>query len=461
MITIKAVKIHAIVLLILMFTVSCVSKKNDVNEIVNKVEGHIVESKNLENKIDGFGALSYQKKIDVTAVQDAEMYQLNVREGDNVKKDQIIAVTKNPHILLALGRSQNALSQAQAALDLARAKLLEGELRAEAQLISLEKADAEMKQAWIAYNEEERKQKARETLFEAGGVNEEAIREARFKLKQQFNSLELAEKDLEIKRIGFRDKDLIAAGMKVPSGINEKTKAFVRLSTVTARAELEAAAANRDSAQKELESSQLANEQLIIRSPISGVLVVKYFEEGERIKREDKIVTIIDTEYLYAVFPVRESDAFRIENGMNAVVDIDGTSSSYNGIVDLVSPVADSKSFTFSVRVLLSNNSSEGVDEKDSNLFNFAKPGMFARVSINLGNPRSIIALKDAAIISKNNDEGIVFIVNGKTVSERKIILGESIGDEWEILDGLKAGEVAVLHPDSNLQDGSYVYIAE
>jgi multidrug efflux pump subunit AcrA (membrane-fusion protein) len=140
--------------------------------------------------------------------------------------------------------------------------------------------------------------------------------------------------------------------------------------------------------------------------------------------------------------------------------------SSYNGIVDLISPIADNKSFTFSVRVLISKQDIIKKDTADnyavSNEENkFAKPGMFARVSVNMGPPRTILAVKDAAIINKSNKAGAVFIVHEKTVTERKVSLGELTGDEWEITDGLTGGELVVLRPASDLQEGEYVSLVE
>jgi RND family efflux transporter MFP subunit len=449
-------------LLVLPLYVTCANLKKDAEDSpAKKVKGTRVEAKELPNLIDGFGTLSYQKKVDLASNQDGALSKLTQREGERVEKGGIVALLENPQIVLAVERAENALAQAEAALALARSQLFETELQAEANLLSLEKSDAEMTEAWKAYYEEKRKQISQETIYEAGGLSDEAIHTARFQLEAQRAALELAEKELEIKRIGFRDKDLIAAGIAAPDNAEEKTKAFVELLTTKARAELSAAQASRDAAEKELTSAQLAKNDLVIRSPINGIVAARFLEEGERVKREDKVVSIMDTEYLYAVFPVRESDSFKLAKGMDATVELDGTASSYNGVIDLVSPYADSKSFTFSIRVLISKQDLKEQNSEASDQADFPKPGMFARVSVNLGNPRPVLALKDSAIINKRNGEGSVFVINGNLVNERKITLGDSIGDEWEIVSGLKAGEIAVVQPDSGLQEGAYVSLVE
>ncbi|MDR2659898.1 MAG: efflux RND transporter periplasmic adaptor subunit [Spirochaetaceae bacterium] len=448
---------------IIFFYNSC-SKNNEKDESRKIVQGEAVKIKEVKNELSGFGVLSYKKKVDVAAPQDAVIKKLLYREGQKVTKDKPIAILENSQIILSLKRAENNFSQSQAELSLARAKLLESELQAEAEILSIEKAEEELSESWKQYREEERKIAAQEQLFKVEGISEETIRTARFNMEIRMASLRLSEKELDIRRIGFRDKDLKAAGIAVPQSKQAKIKAFVKLATARARAEVEGAAARRDAAEKELASAKLTESELTIRCPFSGVIAARYLEEGERVKREDAIFTIIDTESLCAMISVPEADAFRLETGMNAVVELDGLLSSYNGIIDLISPVADNKSFTFSVRVVLSKqdiikengNDALSIDEEK-----FAKPGMFARVSINLGPPYSILALKDSAIINKTNKTGTVFIVNGEIISERTVTLGELTGDEWEITEGLREGEVAVIRPASDIQDGEYVLLAE
>jgi multidrug efflux pump subunit AcrA (membrane-fusion protein) len=131
---------------------------------------------------------------------------------------------------------------------------------------------------------------------------------------------------------------------------------------------------------------------------------------------------------------------------MEAAVQIDGSGETRKGIVDLVYPQADSQSFTFFVRVLL-----EGGD------MSRIKPGMFARVSVTLGQPEQVIAIPESAFIGGKDNGDRVFVISGGAVSERKVVSGISLGDEREIVSGLRAGEVVVLRPDGDMQEGTHV----
>jgi multidrug efflux pump subunit AcrA (membrane-fusion protein) len=402
----------------------------------------------LPDEISGFGVLSFLKKVDIAAPQDAILGRLLCREGDFVRSGATVAILENPQITLAVGRAENAYTQAAAAMELAGSRLLEGKFQAEAQILSLEKGEAELVQARRSYDEQSRKHQDQERLYAAGGLSEEAILGSRFALENTLEQIRLMERELEIRRVGTRDRDLAAAGVSF-DGENDggdRVLALIRLSTATLRAELQAARAQLEAAAKELESARLAQAELTVVSPAGGTVGARYLEEGERVKREDKLLTLMDTGALYALFPVPEADALRLRKDMAASIRVDGTGGVYEGTVDLVSPQADSQSFTFTVRVLLPRD--EG---------GLLKPGMFARAAITLGPPRKSPVIPESSIINKKNDEGTVFVIRGSQVAERQIHFGASLGEDREILSGLVSGEVVVTRPDTGLRDGAYV----
>jgi multidrug efflux pump subunit AcrA (membrane-fusion protein) len=401
-------------------------------------------------EVSGFGFLSFLKKIDLAVPSPGVLETLYYREGDFIRRGSTAAILKNPQINLAVRRAGDAFSQAEAALNLAGARLLEGEFQAEARLLENGKAQAELEEERRALEEQRRKHLSEEALFEAGGISVEAIQDSRFALAAAEGRYGLMEKELEIRRVGLREEDLQAAGIPVPDNEEDLRRALIGLAVAGLRAEKEAAEANLLAAEKELESARLLEDELVIRSPGSGIVAARYFEEGERVQAEDKILTLIDTGSLYAVFPVPEAGALKLSRGMAARVSLDGTGGVYDGKVDLVSPQADSQSFTFTVRVLIPADR-EGL----------LKPGMFARVAIPLEEKQKIVIIPEAALRDKRENQGTVFTINGSTLSERAVSLGRILGEEREIISGLAPGEVVVLRPDAALQDGIYVSIAE
>jgi len=403
-------------------------------------------------EVTGFGSLSFVKKLDITASQEGILSQLLFREGDQVREGDVAAILKNPQIRLAVERSQDAYNQAEAALELCRSKLLEGRFNAEARLIALEKAEMEYDQARKAQEEQKRKFVNQEILFEAGAVSQESVREARFSLTSAEEQLDIMKKNLDIQRIGFREEDLKAAGLEVPEDQAARQEAFIDLALTSLQAEMTAAQANLEAAKKELESLHLSEEELIVLSPGDGIVGARYAEEGERLRKEDQIITLIDTDSLYAVFPLREEDALRVEKGMPARVVLEGPGESYEGVVNLVYPQGDSQSFSFQVRVLLI-----GPERGGKKL----KSGMFAKVAVVVEEPRKMTLIPETALLDAGDQEGKVFIVSGSTVAGRMVGLGRKVGEDREIRSGLRPGEVVVLRPDASLKDGVYVSMAE
>ena len=429
---------------------SCAKKINDhLLDNAPQVKIASLSSMEITEEIKGFGSLSFIKKVDIASPSDAVLQRLLFREGDLVKEGDIVAVLANPQVTLSVQRAESAYSQALAARDLALARLKEGEFMAEARLLENEKAETELEMARNVLCEQERKHESEEALYLAGAISDESIRDSRFRLESALAQLGLMEKELDIRRIGLRNLDLVNAGIPVPNNEYDLRLALIYLATTGLRAETKAAAANLESAGRELESCRLLESSLIVRSPMTGTVGIRYSEEGERLTREDKIFTLMDTQSLYAVFPLPETEALKLDKGMPAIITLDGTGGTYNGIVDLVYPQADIQSFTFLVRVILPADS-DGL----------LKPGMFARISIMPGEPRIVNMIPENSLADKKDDEGRVFTIHNNVLSERIVRLGRLYGEEREIVSGLNPGEVVVLLPLNSFRDGTYVSVA-
>ena len=57
--------------------------------------------------------------------------------------------------------------------------------------------------------------------------------------------------------------------------------------------------------------------------------------------------------------------------------------------------------------------------------------------------------------------QALVFVYSEGKVERRRVTLGQSLGDERQVLSGLRAGERVVLSPPDALRDGASVKLAE
>lgn len=402
----------------------------------------------IPDEVSGFGSLSFRMKVDVSSPQDAMIVELPFREGDKVEAGDVVARLRNPQLELALGKAENGVAQSEAALALTDAELFEGRVTAESRLLGLERDSLEIELAKRELAESERKQADQETLFKAGGVAEESVRSGRFAVASARDRLTLLEKDLEISLLGFRDEDLLARRMPVPGDPAVRRRALVALATETLSAERAAAVASLGAARSELESARVAMRELTVLAPVAGVIGARYFEVGERVKRDDALLTVMDVESLYAAAAIREAEALRLSPGMRATVFVDAADASFEGVVDMISPVADARSASFAARVIVRDPGAR------------LKPGMFARVTIVAGAPRRALVVPETSIVDRSDDSGRIFVVADGSVFGRTVTAGDAADSGRIVLSGLSEGEVVVDKPEPGLEEGERVSVS-
>jgi RND family efflux transporter MFP subunit len=446
----KTLVIHGATLLFLLGLNACARVTAEGPPPAERTVGIVKATfRELPDQVQAFGSLASVKKVEVKANQDGVLEEFPLREGDPVSEGDLLGRIRNDQIPLAQGRAQIALAEAQAARDLSRSRLGEGRFQAEGRIMELEKTEAELVQAWREFSEEERKTRDQEALFSVGGITEEALRNSRFSLESFREKINLMERDLEIRRIGLRDKDLAEAGYPIASDAEERKRQMIHLATASLRAQVASAEAQVSGAQKELESTTLALSELEVRCPLTGRIGLRYVERGERVKKEDPLVSVMDDRSLYGIFPVQEKEALRIKEGMEASIAVDGTESSYPAVVDLVYPGADTRSYTFTVRLRLNQNGRSKLPP--------LKPGMFARLTLTLGTSKKVLVIPETSVMDKRDDQGRVFLYRGGTLTLQAIQLGVPLGAQRQIVGGLQEGDLVVDKPDGKLREGNHV----
>jgi RND family efflux transporter MFP subunit len=187
------------------------------------------------------------------------------------------------------------------------------------------------------------------------------------------------------------------------------------------------------------------NTQLL--SPISGTVTARNYDNGD-VFAQMPILTVQQMNPLKAVINVSESLFTNVKLGMtvNIRLDVYGNDD-FTGKVTLIYPTIDAGTHTFGVEVTIQNS-----DLK-------VRPGMYARVSLNFGTNESII-VPDAAIQRQPGaNDKYVFAVENGVAKYKKVILGQHLGDRYEILSGILPGETVVTAGQARLIDGTEVEI--
>ena len=397
-------------------------------------------------ELASYGSISFQKKADVTARVDGTVTEITAMEGASVEKGELLARLTNIQLELRKRQAESAASSARSELALAQARLWEGQLQVEARIAGIERSELELASKRRELEELAKTLKNKEQLLSVGGTTEEAMTSLRLSYAATETGVRLLEKDLEIRRIGLRDADIISRGLAVPRDEAARRRLLVQIGTQTIAAETEVARARADSAAVELGAAEQLLAELDIRAPLSGIVGARYVEAGEHAAADAKLFTLISTGEVYAVFPVPEAEAQRVALGAAVDVSVDALGGApFRARVALISPLIDPQAGTVTVKAILANPSMR------------MKPGMFTRVKLVYGSPRRVVVIPASAIAQKKGNAARVFTVVNRRVFAKEATLGRELGGSWTVEDGLRAGEWLVDSPSLLLREGEEV----
>lgn len=184
-------------------------------------------------------------------------------------------------------------------------------------------------------------------------------------------------------------------------------------------------------------------------SPVSGVITARNFDNGD-VVGGSPILVVEQLNPLKIRINVSEEYFSRVKVGMKVDIAIEVyPDKQFRGNVSLIYPTVDAATRTFTVEVAIPNEQM------------LVRPGMFARVTLNLGAmPHTV--LPDIAVQKQQgtNDRYVFVIENG--VAHRKVVqLGRRLGDKMEILRGVAAGEQVAIAGITRLIDQMEVEVVE
>jgi HlyD family secretion protein len=405
-----------------------------------------VSERTAEDQTTSFGSISFQKKADVTALVDGTVAELPLGEGDTVRRGDLLARLENIQLDLRRKQALSTAGSARSELDLAEARLWEGQLQVEARVATVQRAELELESRRRELEELARSLRNKEQLLSAGGTTEEATASVRLSYASGRTAVQLLEKDLEIRRIGLRDEDIVSRGLAVPRDEAARRRVLVRIGTLTLAAERDVARARAEAAEAELGSVEQLIAELAVRAPLSGIVGARYVEAGEHAAANTKLFTLISTGEVYAVFPVPEAEAHRVRVGDPVEVRVDALGDAvFRGRVALVSPVIDPQAGTVTVKAVIADAGTR------------MKPGMFARVRLRHGAGRPVTVIPSSAIAQRQGSAARVFAVVNRRVFLKEATLGAETEGGWIVEKGLAPGERVVDSPSLLLKEGEEV----
>jgi membrane fusion protein (multidrug efflux system) len=184
-----------------------------------------------------------------------------------------------------------------------------------------------------------------------------------------------------------------------------------------------------------------------IRAPFSGIVGLRQVSAGAYLKAGEDIVRLDKIDVMKLDFRVPESYLGKIRRDQPVAVRVDAfPGEQFPGRVYAVETSVDEKTRTVQLRGRVENRGLK------------LRPGMFARVVLELGSNDKATLIPEQAIVPRGNRNFVFRVVDGKAALT-EVALGARSPGQVEIVKGLKAGELVVTDGQIKLQDGVPVMV--
>jgi RND family efflux transporter MFP subunit len=226
----------------------------------------------------------------------------------------------------------------------------------------------------------------------------------------------------------------------------ERYEELFKESSVT-EAQLEAVRLVYETAYAQYSSADKQLRDTWINCPLSGIVTEKKIEKGSIVSPGTPIATIVDISSIKAKVNVPESDAFKLKIGDIAEITTDiYPEEKFSGKIININAKGD-EAHTFPIEVLMKNSNTTPL-----------RAGMFVKVYFKTV-PRfeSLIIPRASLVGSAKNPQ--VYVIENGTAKLRDVVLGITLGDKLEIINGLSEGDVIVLDGQLNIKDNDPVTI--
>jgi len=189
-------------------------------------------------------------------------------------------------------------------------------------------------------------------------------------------------------------------------------------------------------------------ENTILRSPVSGVITARNYDQGDMYGGSPiYVVEQITPVKLYV--GISEMDYTRVKKNDTVTLTADALpGKTFTGRIARIYPTIDAATHTFTAEVNVANRD------------RLLRPGMYARVTVNFGSNHSIVVPDDCVVKQQGSGVRSVFVLqNDNTVKEIVVTLGRHFGTEYEILSGIAEGDKVVVKGQASLKNGSKVNV--
>ena len=187
----------------------------------------------------------------------------------------------------------------------------------------------------------------------------------------------------------------------------------------------------------QIEETGKVKENFPVYATVSGTVTEKLVEQGDYIKQGQPLLKIANLNTVWGNFDVYENQIDRFKKGQEVMITTNAyPNKEFKGKVDFIDPVLNTKTRTVTLRVVLSN--------KDD----VFKPGMFVTANIEGSTAKNdeVLTIPTSSVLW-TGERSVVYLKTNpdQPIFEmREIKLGNQIGNEYEVVEGLFVGNEIV-----------------
>jgi len=201
-------------------------------------------------------------------------------------------------------------------------------------------------------------------------------------------------------------------------------------------------------------SYEFLQRNTILKAPFNGVISGKYYENGELYSGAPNtsvgkaaIVSLVQIDPVKALVNISEGYYPLIKTGMDARVVSDlYPEKTIPGKVMRVYPTLDPASRTFTIEVKIENRQE------------LLRPGMFCRVSLDLGEVMALVVPAVSVMKMQGSNERYLFLEENGTAHRVTVTIGTRFDDKLEVLsEEIKEGSNLIVSGQARLVEGDLV----
>ncbi len=211
-----------------------------------------------------------------------------------------------------------------------------------------------------------------------------------------------------------------------------------------------------------IEQAKLNLDWTKVYAPISGIAGVANAQVGDLVGPTTKMTTISKVNPIRAYFSISENAYLANSERVAAV--ITGAAKDAGLTVEYIE--ANEVHYPSTGRIILVNrevSSQTGTIQfaaEFPNAKGILRPGGFGRVRMKTGNNKDALLIPQAAVMEVQSAYQVVVVGADNKASFRPVKVGERVGNNWVITEGLHAGEKVVAEGFQKVRDGMTVNAA-